>query len=690
MRCWLCLILCSALIAGSTTSHAQEKPVSLEPVFVTAMRASQPIESVSVSQVTLAADQLHAAPNVTVDGLLRSVPGFSLFRRSDSLVANPTTQGVSLRGLGPSGASRSLVLLDGVPLNDPFGGWVLWSKVPRESLARIEVAPGAGATAWGNAALGGVVQLFTESPAAGRARLAVRGGSFDTIDAEAGLAQPVGHGSVQVLGRTLSTDGYYVVAPASRGPIDTRASSNARWISGRWSQPVGGQTETTLTIRHFTESRGNGTPYQQNHSNETFASLGLTGAHSDAVRWNAVAYVQRQSFDSTFSSVNTPRTAETPASNQFDVPATAAGAAWTGDWRSSTEVQTTFGLDGRLVRGETREDSAWNGTNYTRRRYAGGTQAAGGVFAIQRRALTSKLSATLGARVDSWVETHGHRRDYLNGSLASDDRYAHREGVAFSPSAGLAWNESDSWRFHLNGQHAFRRPTLNELYRPFRVGNVITDANAALRTETVTSGELGATWKRGSFSFDATAFTNELHDLVANVTLARGPVTLPGIGFVPAGGEGRRKMNLDRVRVSGVSLASEWAVTTALALDARLLIGDSEVLSAASAPQLVGLRLAQVPRTSASMGATWRVDRWTIAPRVRFMGDQFEDDQNTLTLEAATVVDLSVGVRVAPDAEVFLNGENLFDHRIETGRSADGIVNIGAPRLLMVGVRWSH
>ena len=70
------------------------------------------------------------SPALTLDDFLRRVPGFTLFRRTSSLVAHPTAQGVSLRGVGPSGASRSLVLADGIPLNDPFGGWVYWSRVP--------------------------------------------------------------------------------------------------------------------------------------------------------------------------------------------------------------------------------------------------------------------------------------------------------------------------------------------------------------------------------------------------------------------------------------------------------------------------------------------------------------------------------------------------------------------------------
>ena len=166
--------------------------VSLAPVFVTSSRGAEAADTVPFSHETLTAEAVRRAPAVTLDGALRGIPGFSLFRRTDSLVANPTTQGVSLRGLGPSGASRSLVLLDGVPLNDPFGGWVLWSKVPRESLAGIEVVPGGGGAAWGNAALGGVIQLFTNPASGRRERVMAARGSFNTWETEAEFTEPVG------------------------------------------------------------------------------------------------------------------------------------------------------------------------------------------------------------------------------------------------------------------------------------------------------------------------------------------------------------------------------------------------------------------------------------------------------------------------------------------------------------------
>ncbi|MES1168358.1 MAG: Plug domain-containing protein, partial [Oleiharenicola lentus] len=151
--------------------------MALPTMVVSTARTAEPPDQVPFAATIVTADTLRTTPSTVLDGALRSLPAFSLFRRSDSLTANPTAQGVSLRGLGPSGASRSLVLLDGVPLNDPFGGWVAWTKVPRESLAGAELVRGGGATAWGNAALGGVVQLLT-APATPGGRLAATFGDF--------------------------------------------------------------------------------------------------------------------------------------------------------------------------------------------------------------------------------------------------------------------------------------------------------------------------------------------------------------------------------------------------------------------------------------------------------------------------------------------------------------------------------
>ena len=682
-------ILAPALL-GSLLSILAPAQVVLPDFVVSASRSSEPSADVPFSVTALSGETIRTTPTATLDGALRSVPGFSLFRRSDSLTANPTAQGVSLRGLGPSGASRSLILLDGVPLNDPFGGWVAWSKVPRESLSGTEIVRGGGATAWGNAALGGVVQLFTQSPADTTGRIAATAGAYGLRSGELAINQQVGRGTLQLSGRDFAFDGFSLVAPEDRGPIDIAAASRHHWLAGKWREPVGSYGELSVSARTFSETRGNGTPYQRNSSRENFGSVAFTSQPIEKFSWSAVAYAQDQSFASTFSSVNATRTAETPASNQYAVPATAYGTAWTGVWQGEDKSRTTAGLDYRQVSGETREYFTYVNNDFTRERIAGGAQDMGGLFVLHEHPLAQSVRATLGGRLDFWRERDGHRRETTraSGAILRDEKYPNLDGVEFSPSAGLVWQPSSAWRLHTAAQNSFRRPTLNELYRPFRVGNVITEANPALKTERATSAELGADFLHGPLTLSATAFYNDLRDAVANVTIARGPGTFPIVGFVPAGGLGRERLNLDRLRVQGVEFSAKWQATAVLSLNIDYLGNDATVRRATLAPNLVGKRVAQVPRQSVALGASWQVmKKLTVTPRIRALDRQFEDDENLLRLGAALVVDLGAGYHISRNCEIYLTTENLTNARIETGRSADGIVNIGTPRLVLGGIR---
>ncbi len=689
------LLLVAASVSGWTAGAqpAAPTPSVLPAEVVTASRISQPLDHVAATVRVIEGDLLHYAPTVTLDQALRSVPAFTLFRRSDSLTANPTAQGVSLRGLGPSGASRSLVLLDGVPLNDPFGGWIAWTKLSRDNISLVEIVPGGGATAWGNAALGGVVQLFSGYPAPRSAGTTLTFGDYGTRSAEIFGSVSAGKTTLDVSARTFGTDGFSLIAPERRGPIDIAAWSRHRFFTARWRQALSRDVTFSATARGYEEKRGNGTPFQRNGSRERFVSTKLSG-ETRTLAWNAIAYLQDQSFASTFSGVNATRTAETPASDQFAVPSTAAGATWAGTWRHSDGARTNTGVDARFVRGETREHFTFAAGNFTRLRIAGGEQTVAGVFALHERLIAPSLRATLGARIDAWRDTDGHRveSDRVTQALFRNDRYADRDGTAFSPSAGLVWKVDANWRLRASLQRAFRRPTLNELYRPFRVGANVTEANADLRTESVTSAEFGAELKADDFTASAALFTNDLRDAVGNVTIARGPGTFPIVGFVAAGGVGRQRLNLERTRVRGLELSAKWLPPSLpFGLVAGALINDATVRRTALAPALVGNRVAQVPRYSASLGGTWgeSSSKLSFTPRVRYIGRQFEDDENQLTLGAVVVADLGVNYTLTKNLTLFLNAENLGNARIETGRSADGLVNIGTPRLVLGGVRGS-
>ena len=164
-----------------------------------------------------------------MDDALRNTPGLQpVPPQSSSRVANPTTQGVTLRGVSGSGASRTLVLSDGMPLNDPFGSWVYWNRVPQAAVDRVEVVRGATGDLYGADALGGVIQVLTFAPDRTRARATIEGGSLDTFRGSlfGGWERNGWAASGAYEGTT--TDGAYTVAPEARGPIDTRPTATIR------------------------------------------------------------------------------------------------------------------------------------------------------------------------------------------------------------------------------------------------------------------------------------------------------------------------------------------------------------------------------------------------------------------------------------------------------------------------------
>ncbi len=665
------------LLPESLFAAAADPAVALAPYVVTASRAPQSPDWLPVAVDVIDAGRLRDSPSLTLDDTLRDVAAFSLFRRSGSLSANPTAQGVSLRNIGPSGASRSLVLLDGIPLNDPFGGWVAWSAVPISSLDRVEIVRGGGSGAWGNSALSGTVQLFSAAPETRAGSISAMAGDFNLRAGEAALAESIGTGSIALNVATFATDGFYVLDSSQQGPVDRPLAS--RHQAGRlgWRQPFGDQTVLQVSGRYFQEKRGNGTPLQKNDSESGQVAASLSGTTPAKMSWSAVAYYQEQSFASFFSSVNAARTTETPANDQFDVPATAGGASFTvvaqGD-RSST----SGGADLRWVKGETREKFLFSVGQFTRVRRAGGEQCFAGAFLNHDRALAEDWRGSLGLRLDAWSNRAGHRReaDLATGAIVRDDHYASHQGLEFSPQLGLVWSHRAGLRLRGSTYQAFRVPTLNEYYRPFRVGTVTTEANAALRRESLTGAELGIEVSRGPVHLTGTAFANVLRDAVGNVTQT--PTS-------------RVRLNLDRVTVQGLELGGEWRLLPRLRVHADSILSDARVRGAAVRPALEGLRLAQTPKLTLATGIDWQAGGgWEIVSGLRYVSGQFEDDENSLSLAPMATVNLSVTKSVGAHFALSLSVENLTDRRLETGRSSDGIVTRGPPRMARLALRWAR
>jgi outer membrane receptor protein involved in Fe transport len=651
--------------------------ISLEPasvteeVLVTASRGPARLGDTAASVVVVSAEDLESAAAPTVDDALRRVPGFALFRRSGSRTANPTSQGVSLRGTGASGASRAIVLADGVPLNDPFGGWVYWGRVPRVSLERVEVLRGGASDLWGSAALSGAIQLVrreTDLPAA----LAVdaSGGSQSTAEASLFSAARFGVFRASLSAEALTTEGYVPVEPAARGPVDVEADSRRK--AGDLALERRDDTGR-LFVRGsaFAEDRGNGTPLQVNDTRIIHVTIGgerRLPAGSLVVR----AWGSDQSYHQTFSAISADRTTERLTRVQ-DVPSDALGLS--GEWsRAFASHALTAGIEGRRVRGESRE--AIEGFGSRSFVTVGGEELSGALFFEDVFAAAERVTVTGVLRLDSWENRDGRRS--TRASAAADSvsmRFGDRRETAWSPRIAVLYRAARELVLSASAYRSFRAPTLNELYRSFRVGNVETLANERLDAERLSGAEAGAMFSPGRFFARAVLFWMEIDDPVANVTLETTPALIT-----------RRRENLGRIRSRGVELDLETRLGRRWRLSAGYLFSDSTVVSAPAAPEIVGRRTPQVARNQASVEVKFDEPRVaTAAVQARWIGRQFEDDQNRLPLDAAFTADVFVSRSLTTGLDAFVAAENVFDQRFDVGRTP--VKTVGPPRAVRAGLR---
>lgn len=688
------LVSSQTLLLG--LASAQE--TTLPPVVVTAARYPESsIAESAFSSVSLSRKEIREMPESRLDDLLRdSVPGFSLFRRSSSAVANPTTQGASLRNLGPNGAGRTLVLLDGIPQNDPFGGWVYWHRLPPELLQNVTVVRGGGAGLFGNNALGGTIYLTRHQPETFSASLEI--GDRKTVEGTfaGGFATESVHASALFHGYT--TDGYPTIREDQRGPVDIAAESTSYLFETGVSSTLDSGGEVTFRASYFQEDRGNGTPLTSNKTKGVDLSIGLRSAPGE-FSWESNLFYQSRRFESQFSSVNEDRTAEVPALDQYRVPAQSVGFSFTGTFEGGLpfpgadreKSKLVTGIDGRWIEGETNERFRYVGDAFLNDREAGGQQLFVGAFAEQTWQATSALAIVLGGRADYWQVSDGRRveKTIASGATLQDQRFPDRDGIVTSGRLAAVYTIVEGLDLKSSAYTGFRVPTLNELYRPFRVRNDITEANASLEPEKLQGIEAGIGWKPlETFHVSANVFYNKLNDAVANVTVLNGPGIAPDGTVVPDGGVYRQRRNVDSVSTYGVEIEGAWEITSWLKFSAGYQFSETEV-SEPDSPALDGRQLAQAPAHVLTGALQFQPHpKWQATLQTRYSSPQFEDDLNSQELASYILWDASLTYRIHERLQVTFAMENLFDKTIETGKTADGIVSIGAPRLFSVRMKW--
>lgn len=659
-----------------------DQAATSDVIVVTAPRLPEARGEAAYSAYAIDEDSL--ADALRLDDAMRTAPGVSLFRRNDSGPANATTQGISIRGMAPSGAGRALVTLDGQPLNDPFGGWVLWGAVPPETIADATVMRGAGAGPYGAGALTGTIDLHERRGQ--RAAASVEGGGEGY-----GRAAAVGEAGNNTLSLMLAAAGEHndgwVPVHDGRGAADIRLGFET--LAGvarvQWRND---DIIFAARLAGYNDERSAGLVGANSASSSSSLSLSLA-APAGAFAWRAQAWAIRSDFANTSVSVAPDRNSTTPANDEFKTPALGWGANAALRW-SNAASGVELGADVRTTDGETHELFSFSAGHFTRSRIAGGRTLIAGAYLEAWRESGDWLVSG-GLRADDYRAYDGHRieRNIATQALTLDLNPPDHESV--TPSARVGLRRALGQNFIRAAAYSgFRPPTLNELYRPFRVGNDVTEANAALKPERLVGIDFGVGGNHEHWSWDAGVFATRLDDAIANVTLGVGPGTFPPGVFVPAGGAYRQRQNAGRIDAAGVEADAQGDWSTALSWRAALDYTDARVDGGAAAPALTGLRPAQSPRWSATAGLSWRLAEATrLSADLSYESARFDDDQNTRVLSAATVADFRIDQRVAGGATLFATLENAFDADVETAKTADGISSFGPPRTLRVGVRLS-
>lgn len=657
--------------------------------MVTAARLPPAAADAAFSVVRLDPEVLQRSSRL--DEALRSVPAVSLFRRTTSLAANPTTQGMSLRAIAPSGAGRTLVTLDGVPLNDPFGGWVIWSQAAPEGLEGVDVIRGAGAGPYGAGALTGTIQL----------RERASGGVLDASAAERGGARASGSASGMVGPVRLTasglyevSDGYVPVRGPAAGAADTPLDLDSRSAAIRADAPLGA-ANLSLRASTWEEDRGSGLDKARaNASGHAISATAAKAPQDGGYGWRLQAWRIESNFANSSASVNDSRSETTLVNDQYRTPATGWGlnAALRRGAQDlgGGSLEWELGADGRFNEGETNERF---GLAFTPRgREAGGETSVVGGY-IDGSWTQGPWLVAGGLRLDRWSNEGGFRREYVlaTGALTLDESDPDRDGEVVSARLAARRDLGNGYAARAAAYSGFRPATLNELHRPFRVGDDITEANAALRPETLRGIEAGLAFNRDYVAWGATVFWNEIEDAIVNVTVAEGPGVFPRAGFVPEGGVLRQRQNAGTIGAWGAELNGSVQVSKALSLNAAASWTDAEVDGGTAAPQLTGLRPAQAPEWSATAGLDWRAtNRLTLSAAARYESARFDDDLNSRVLDAAVTLDARAEWTLTNQAMLWLAADNLFDEDVEVSETGLGVAGYGPPRTVSAGIRLTY
>ncbi|WP_344705460.1 TonB-dependent receptor [Parerythrobacter jejuensis] len=621
------------------------------------------------SERKLEREQILSAPSGRIEEALGAVAGVQQFRRSDSRSSNPSAQGVTLRALGGNATSRALVLLDGVPMSDPFFGYIPFAALLPEQLRGVTVTRGGGSGPFGAGALAGTIALTSADLATiGRISGSVLVNDRGGTEASASLGTDLGQGFVVASGRWDRGEGFFTTPRSQRVAASAPAAFES--VSGqiRAVAPLTETLEMQARLLAFDDQRT--LRFEGADSSASGQDASIRVVSRGAWQVDALAYVQARNF----SNIVISSTRFVKVLDQSNTPTTGIGGKLELRPPVGPDHVLRFGVDYRRSEGELQEQpfSAFTG-NLRARRRAGGSTSDFGVF-LEDDWTLGDLILTGGIRADRTTIKNGFfREENAAGAVTADNQFADRSDWTVTWRGGGLFRPTRQLAVRAAAYRGLRLPTLNELYRPFVVFPVVTQANAALDVEKLKGFEAGIDWTpMDGLAFSATAFGNRVENAIANVTLT------PTL---------RQRQNLPAIDARGLEFGARVS-RGQISFDGTLAYTDAKVDGSGQSLALDGNRPPQTPRLAAAATLAWKpMEEGMLSLSLRHVGKQFESDQETDVLPAATTLGAFARIPLRDGFALVLRGENLLDETIVT-RNSRGAIDLGVPRTVWAGVRY--
>ncbi|HTN50042.1 MAG TPA: TonB-dependent receptor [Burkholderiaceae bacterium] len=714
-------VLAAACISSALTGPAAAQPVDpvrLQDVVVTASRSDVLLADMPLYTTIIHRQDIERSPAQTLDQLLRQIPGVNL-GGAPYFVTDPTGNQIRMRG---TTNSKVLVLLDGMPVLDPFYTTVQWFKVPLTSIERVEVIRGGNSSLWGNMAVAGVVNIVSRVPRDNGGAGSATYGSMNTATGSASKNfRPNDALGINVSADLLKTAGYQTTPSEYLSSFPGKGDSSATIWNARLGFYFDPTPDLSAYIRggyHQQDQDIGGYTYGTNLQKSPDIAAGLTKSFGDSGQLSMNAWMQYVGFDKNNgaacylqSATNCNTTAVTAPLVQYanshdwnpyrEVGASGVYALRLGSWLRGLQL----GVDYRMLFGQdysttynrpTTTDGA--ATTINRTNFGQGQQQFSGVFAQFQMLPLENLQVTLGVRYDYWTNTEGvalmtRYSGGKPGATLGGDVPDSNKGQ-FDPALAARYAVSEDIDIRGAVYKSFRAPGLNNLYRSFSSTTSITIANPFLFPETMTGGEIGGDFRTAKMEVNATAFIYDIQNLIASyrvLNAATAPPQViaicgPTLANCPA--TVNFNTNAQDGRSYGLELAGRYNLTPTISADAAYMYTRS-YYTASSVGDPLGNQLGAVPTNLFTAGLTWQTaPAWQNFIGLRYTGGMYLDVNHTIPQGGFVVVNLSTSYRVNSNIELFGNIVNLFNEKYsDSATTSASSKTLGMPFALNVGVR---